>query len=107
MKLRGKGVAVTEITNHSNSLNGGHKPDYDPATNDGDVFVRSLYFRDPNGTLLEFACWTTTFDESDIVHAPATAADAASPSTPETSLPRLHTCPRPRAWLAGASPSSR
>ena len=75
-KLRSKGVAVTEITNHSNSLSGGHKPVYDAATDDGDVFVRSLYFKDPNGTLLEFACWTTTFDESDVAHAPMTAADA-------------------------------
>jgi len=73
VKLRSKGVAVTEITNHSNSLDGGHKANYDPATDDGDVFVRSLYFRDPNGTLLEFACWTATFDETDIRHAPATA----------------------------------
>jgi hypothetical protein len=39
------------------------------------VFVRSLYFKDPNGTLLEFACWTTTFDDSDVRHAPATVAD--------------------------------
>jgi catechol 2,3-dioxygenase-like lactoylglutathione lyase family enzyme len=76
VKLRSKGVAVTEITNHSNSRDGGHKADYDPATDNGDVFVRSLYFKDPNGTLLEFACWTTTFDESDVRHAPATAADA-------------------------------
>jgi len=74
VKLRNKGVAVSEIINHANSLEGGHKPGYDPATNDGDVFVRSLYFRDPNGTLLEFACWTTTFDASDIRHAPANAA---------------------------------
>jgi catechol 2,3-dioxygenase-like lactoylglutathione lyase family enzyme len=74
VKLRSKGVAVSEIINHANSLEGGHKPGYDPATNDGDVFVRSLYFRDPNGTLLEFACWTTTFDASDIRHAPANAA---------------------------------
>ena len=73
VKLRSKGVAVSEIINHANSLEGGHKPDYDPATDNGDVFVRSLYFRDPNGTLLEFACWTTTFDESDIRHAPANA----------------------------------
>jgi len=78
LKLRSKGVAVTEITNHANSLDGGHKPDFDPATNDGDVFVRSLYFKDPNGTLLEFACWTTTFDESDVRHAPATAKVPAS-----------------------------
>src|SRR6476646_8398545 len=73
VKLRCKGVAVSEIINHANSLDGGHKPGYDPAANDGDVFVRSLYFKDPNGTLLEFACWTTTFDESDIRHAPANA----------------------------------
>ena len=78
VKLRGKGVAVTEIVNHSNSLQGGHKRDYDPATDNGDVFVRSLYFRDPNGTLLEFACWTTTFDESDIQHEAATATGARS-----------------------------
>ena len=59
-EARDKGVEVTEIINHSNSLDGGHKADYDPATDDGDVFVRSMYFKDPNGTLLEFACWTTS-----------------------------------------------
>jgi catechol 2,3-dioxygenase-like lactoylglutathione lyase family enzyme len=75
-KLRSKGVAVTDITNHANSLSGGHKPDFDPATDGGDVFVRSLYFKDPNGTLLEFASWTTTFDESDVEHEPATARSA-------------------------------
>lgn len=74
-KLRAKGVAVTEITNHANSLHGGHKADYDPSSDDGDVFVRSLYFKDPNGTLLEFACWTTSFDESDVAHRPKTIHD--------------------------------
>lgn len=72
-KLREKGVLVTAITNHSNSLDGGHKPEYDPAADGGDVFVRSLYFKDPNGIVLEFACWTATFDESDIRHVAATA----------------------------------
>jgi catechol 2,3-dioxygenase-like lactoylglutathione lyase family enzyme len=72
-RLLDKGVQVTEIINHANSLDGGHKPDYGAATDDGDVFIRSMYFRDPNGTMLEFACWTTTFDESDVRHAPATA----------------------------------
>jgi catechol 2,3-dioxygenase-like lactoylglutathione lyase family enzyme len=72
-RLLDKGVEVTPIINHCNSLDGGHKPVYDPATDNGDVFVRSMYFRDPNGTMLEFACWTTTFDESDVRHAPATA----------------------------------
>lgn len=76
-KLRSKGVAVTDITNHANSLAGGHKRDYDPETDGGDVFIRSLYFKDPNGTLLEFACWTTTFDDTDVEHAPARARAAA------------------------------
>lgn len=46
-KLKAKGVKVTMAINHSDSLDGGHKPDYDPATDDGDVFVRSIYFRTP------------------------------------------------------------
>jgi len=33
-----------------------------------------MYFRDPNGTMLEFACWTRDLDASDVRHAPARAA---------------------------------
>jgi catechol 2,3-dioxygenase-like lactoylglutathione lyase family enzyme len=73
-RLLDKGVEVTPIINHCNSLDGGHKPVYDPATDNGDVFVRSMYFRDPNGTMLEFASWTRTLDASDVRHAPARAA---------------------------------
>jgi catechol 2,3-dioxygenase-like lactoylglutathione lyase family enzyme len=73
-RLLDKGVQVTEIINHANSLDGGHKPDYGAATDDGDVFIRSMYFRDPNGTMLEFASWTRTLDASDVRHAPARAA---------------------------------
>jgi catechol 2,3-dioxygenase-like lactoylglutathione lyase family enzyme len=72
-KLKAKGVKVTPIINHASSLDGGHKPDYDAATDDGDVFIRSMYFTDPNGVRLEFACWTKVLDESDVRHAPATA----------------------------------
>jgi catechol 2,3-dioxygenase-like lactoylglutathione lyase family enzyme len=74
-KLRAKGVAVTDITNHANSLHGGHKADYKPGSDGGDVFVRSLYFKDPNGIVLEFAAWTTTFSASDTTHKAKTAAD--------------------------------
>jgi catechol 2,3-dioxygenase-like lactoylglutathione lyase family enzyme len=81
VKLRSKGIAVTEITNHANSLTGGHKPVYDPATDDGDVFIRSMYFKDPNGILLEFAAWTTTFDESDVAHRGRTAAELTNRAT--------------------------
>ena len=80
LRLRDKGVAVTEITNHAKSLSGTHKDDYDPATDGGDVFVRSCYFKDPNGVLLEFACWTATFDESDVEHTGKTAADLKVPA---------------------------
>ena len=73
-KLQSKGVDVLMAVNHADSLDGGHKPIYDPATDDDDVFVRSIYFRDPNGTMLEFACWTKAFDESDVRHTPARAA---------------------------------
>ncbi len=65
------------IINHANSLDGGHKPEFDPAADDGDVFIRSMYFRDPNGITLEFACWTRDLDESDVRHAPATARISA------------------------------
>ena len=37
------------------------------------VFVRSVYFRDPDGILLEMACWTKPFDETDTQDLPATA----------------------------------
>ena len=73
-KLRDKGVEVTIAINHADSLDGGHKPDYDAATDAGDVFIRSIYFRDPNGTMLEFASWTRALDQSDVRHPPARAA---------------------------------
>ena len=40
-KLIDKGVEVTMVINHCDSLDGGHKEHYDPETDDGDVFVRS------------------------------------------------------------------
>ena len=73
-KLIAKGVQVTETINHADSLAGGHKPDYDAESDAGDVFIRSVYFRDPNGITLELAAWTRPLDESDVSHAPATAA---------------------------------
>ncbi len=39
--------------------------------NDG-VFVRSVYFTDPNGIMLEFAASTRGYLESDVAHVPAT-----------------------------------
>jgi catechol 2,3-dioxygenase-like lactoylglutathione lyase family enzyme len=72
-KLRNKGVEVTIAINHADSLDGGHKVDYDAATDQGDVFIRSIYFRDPNGTMLEFACWTRELRDADVRHEAARA----------------------------------
>jgi catechol 2,3-dioxygenase-like lactoylglutathione lyase family enzyme len=72
-KLVAKGVAVTEIVNHADSLEGGHKAGYDAETDGGDVFIRSIYFRDPNGVTLEFACWTRALHDADVRHAATTA----------------------------------
>ncbi|TDD79878.1 VOC family protein [Actinomadura darangshiensis] len=68
-KLKEKGVTVSPILNHDDSPMGIARDMYDG------VFVRSFYFMDPDGILLEFACWTRTFDESDVSHEPKTDAD--------------------------------
>src|SRR6266513_1649721 len=40
------------------------------------VFVRSYYFQDPDGILLEFACWRRVMGQpGDVRHEPKTAAD--------------------------------
>lgn len=51
-RLIARGVEVTEIVNHDNS------PMQASPTLSDDVFVRSMYFFDPDGIMLEFAAWT-------------------------------------------------
>ena len=36
-----------------------------------DVFVRSVYFQDPDGILLEFAAWTRGFRADEVLVPPA------------------------------------
>lgn len=69
-KLHAKGIRTSMVFNHDNSPMGVSREVTD------DVFVRSIYFMDPDGILLEFASWTTVFNESDVSHKPATAKDA-------------------------------
>ena len=38
------------------------------------VFVRSIYFQDPDGILLELAATTRAFGPDDVRHVPATAS---------------------------------
>ena len=66
-KLVAAGVECSPILNHDRSVWGVSKEVTD------DVFIRSVYFFDPDGILLEFACWTRPLAEQDVQIAPATA----------------------------------
>jgi catechol 2,3-dioxygenase-like lactoylglutathione lyase family enzyme len=67
-RLIAAGVEVHDVQRHTGDGQG----------NDTDECIRSLYFRDPDGILLEFAAMTRPFDERDLRHEPASAADAAA-----------------------------
>jgi catechol 2,3-dioxygenase-like lactoylglutathione lyase family enzyme len=70
-RLVAAGVPCSEVANHDDSEFGISRDMHDG------VFVRSIYFQDPDGILLEFACWTRTFTDADVAHRPARAVDAA------------------------------
>lgn len=70
-KLKAKGVRVGYILNHDDSESGVAR-EMHPG-----VFVRSLYFQDPDGILLEFAAYTRELTAADVRHEPATAASRA------------------------------
>ena len=62
--MKEAGVQVSPVVNHDDSELGASR-EMHPG-----VFVRSIYFRDPDDIQLEFAAWTKVFDESDVRHAP-------------------------------------
>lgn len=66
-RLVAKGIEVTKKLNHDNSPTQSSEEMHD------DVFVRSVYFFDPDGICLELAAWTQVFDESDVAHDPIQA----------------------------------
>ena len=69
-KLKAKGVRVSPILDHDDSEFGVARELHDG------VFVRSFYFQDPDGILLEFACWRRVMGQpGDVRHEPKTAAD--------------------------------
>jgi hypothetical protein len=68
-RLIAKGIEVTPMVNHDNS-----SAQVSRTMND-DVFVRSIYFFDPDGILLEFASWTKELGPDEARHTPATEAD--------------------------------
>ena len=66
-KLRAKGIEAAEIMNHDDSELGASRNVHQG------TFVRSIYFFDPDGILLEFAAWTRALTPEDVRHAPAGA----------------------------------
>ncbi|MBP0630524.1 VOC family protein [Cupriavidus sp. AcVe19-1a] len=59
-RLVKKGVKVSRVLNHDNS------PEQVSEDVTDDVYIRSVYFFDPDGVCLEFACWTRELDERDV-----------------------------------------
>jgi len=68
-KLSAKGVHVTPILNHDDSPRGMSREVHEG------TFIRSFYFMDPDGILLEFATWLRAMRPDDVKHAPVTARD--------------------------------
>ena len=71
-RLREAGVMVVPmVVNHDDSAL------TISATMHAGVFVRSVYFTDPNGIMMEFAASTKDFGPEDVRHMPARAAEPA------------------------------
>jgi catechol 2,3-dioxygenase-like lactoylglutathione lyase family enzyme len=58
-RLQASGIEVTEIVNHDNS------PMQVSGCVSDDVYVRSMYFFDPDGVMLEFAAWTRPLQDDE------------------------------------------
>ena len=59
-RLEAAGVKVTPVINHDDSETQASMTITDT------TFVRSIYFEDPDGIMLEFAAWTRELDERDV-----------------------------------------
>jgi catechol 2,3-dioxygenase-like lactoylglutathione lyase family enzyme len=63
-KLLARGIEVTEVVNHDDTPRGASR-----AINET-TFVRSIYFRDPDGISLEFAAWARDLTPEDATKEP-------------------------------------
>src|SRR5688500_15215159 len=70
VKLQEAGIQTSAVSNHDDS-----KWTVAKEMHDG-VYIRSVYFFDPDGILLEFACWTRVLGEQDILVEPKSAVAA-------------------------------
>ena len=68
-RLLAAGVECSEVINHDDSEFGVSE------TVHPGVFVRSVYFQDPDGILLELASWSRVLRDDDVAHDPAPLVD--------------------------------
>jgi len=66
-RLEAKGVENIRVINHTDDPEG-FEPEFTEKT-----WVRSMYFRDPDGIAMELAAFTRAFTADDVKHEPATA----------------------------------
>ncbi len=78
-RLKAKGIRTSRIVNHDES------PRQSSETVNETTFVRSIYFMDPDGILLEFASWLRPL--RDVKPAPARPANAAQPAATGADTP--------------------
>ena len=72
-KLEAAGIAVSPVIYHyDNDAGFGDEPDET-------LWLTSIYFKDPDGILLEFGAWSRPLSDVDVRHRPATARDARAP----------------------------
>jgi catechol 2,3-dioxygenase-like lactoylglutathione lyase family enzyme len=67
LKANGVHVSVPVVVNHDDSPQGVARDMHEG------VWVRSVYFRDPNGIMLEYAATLRDFRPEDVAHEPARA----------------------------------
>ncbi|MBW8812395.1 MAG: VOC family protein [Caulobacterales bacterium] len=71
LKAAGVHVSAPVVVNHDDSPAGVARERHEG------VWIRSVYFRDPNGIMLEFAATLRDFHAGDVAHAPARAVERA------------------------------
>jgi catechol 2,3-dioxygenase-like lactoylglutathione lyase family enzyme len=74
--LQRNGIACSEVVNHDDS-----EWTVAEVVHPG-VFVRSVYFQDPDGISLELAAWHRALTPADVAHAPSATPTVAQPATP-------------------------
>jgi len=82
-RLAAKGIECTQVANHDES-----EFQVSKALHPG-VYIRSVYFFDPDGILLEFAAWTRALRPDDVRHVPAKADGSRTAAAGNGSHPAL------------------